>query len=413
MTLSFEQKLANYADLAVKVGLNIQPGQHLIIRAPIESAPLARLIVASAYKSGARLVDVMWDDDAVTLARFQHAPRDSFKEFPTWRTEALRQHAQNGDAILSIYAADPDLLKDQDPELIAIAQKTALEHATPFRDYVMRDAINWSIVAYPIPAWAAKIYPDLPPAGQVADLWEAIFAVCRLDQADPVSAWQGHIKGLVARSDYLNHKAYAALKLTSPGTDLTVGLPPGHIWKSAQSTSAAGITFTPNMPTEEVFTLPHKDQTEGMVTASRPLSYGGNLIENFSLTFEHGRVVKVTAARGEVLLRSLIDTDEGAARLGEIALVPDSSPISQSGLLFYNTLFDENAASHIALGRAYKFTLEGGKAMSDEEFAAGGGNTSLTHVDFMIGSAQMNVDGIKENGSTEPVMRNGEWAFEV
>jgi aminopeptidase len=232
-----------------------------------------------------------------------------------------------------------------------------------------------------------------------------------LRQADPIAAWEDHINQLVARSDYLNHKQYVALKLTAPGTDLTVSLPAGHAWQSGRTTSETGIAFTANIPTEEVFTLPHKDRTEGVVSATMPLSYGGSLMEGFSLTFAEGRVVNVTAAKGEAHLRKLIETDEGAGRLGEVALVPHSSPISQSGLLFYNTLFDENAASHIALGRAGKYNIAGGEEMSEEAFGAAGGNHSLIHVDFMIGSGEMDVDGVTDDGTAEPVMRSGEWAF--
>jgi len=413
MTLSFAQMLENYADLAVKVGVNIQPGQRLIVRAPIETAPLVRLVAKSAYKAGARLVDVLWADDQLTLTRFQYAPRDSFEEFPTWQTEGMLAYAQKGDAFLTILATDPDLLKDQDPDLIAVAQRVTQKHMAGVLSYIMRDAVNWCVIAVPIAAWAAKVFPDEPVDAQEAKLWDAIFEVCRLKLADPVAAWEDHIKKLLARGEYLNRKQYTALKLTAPGTELTIGLPKGHIWKSGEGVSETGIHFTANVPTEEVFTLPHKDKTEGVVSASKPLNYGGTLIENFSLTFAEGRVTQVTADKGEAVLRNLIETDEGAGRLGEIALVPDSSPISQSGLLFYNSLFDENAANHVALGRAYKFNLAGGETMSDDEFTAAGGNTSLTHVDFMIGSSQMNVDGLAEDGQTEPVMRAGEWAFEA
>lgn len=411
MALTFEQKLQNYADLAVKIGVGLQPGQRLLVRAPVESAPLVRLIAASAYKAGARLVDVMWSDDAVTLARFEHAPRDSFEEFPAWRTKTMAETAANGHALLSIHATDPSLLKDQDADLVALAQRVTDKHMLPVREYLMKDASNWSIISLPIAGWAARVFPDDSPEAQVSKLWEAIFKVCRLDRPDPLAAWDRHIKQLAAGRDYLNAKQYTALKLTAPGTDLTLGLPQHHRWHGGQSKTQSGIPFIPNVPTEEVFTLPHKDKTGGVVSSSKPLSYAGTLIEDFSLTFEQGRVVNVTAKKGEAILKNLIDTDEGAGRLGEIALVPHSSPISQTGLLFYNTLFDENAASHVALGRAYRFCMEGGPAMTDENFAAAGGNISLTHVDFMMGSGHMDIDGVTPSGDTEPVMRAGEWAF--
>ena len=413
MTLSFEQLLANYANLAVKVGVNIQPGQRLVIRAPIDAAPLVRLIAASAYRADARYVDVLWQDDQVTLSRFQYAPRDSFGEFPQYLADGLTSYAQNGDAFISVSASDPDLLKDQDPALIAQSQRAMRRYLAPYYDHIMRDAVNWCVISAPIQSWAAKVFPDRPVEEQLQALWDTIFAACRVNQNDPVTAWQEHIKNLLARSGYLNHKQYTALNLTGPQTDLTIGLPQNHIWKSGQSISQNDIRFTANIPTEEVFTLPHKDQTEGVISASKPLNYSGTLIEKFSLTFEQGRVIKMTAEKGEAVLKGLLEIDEGAGRLGEIALVPDSSPISQAGLLFYNTLFDENAASHVALGRAYKFNLQDGPEMTDAEFGAAGGNHSLTHVDFMVGSADMDVDGLTAAGETEPVMRHGEWAFDV
>jgi aminopeptidase len=413
MPSDFEQTLQKYADLAVKIGLNLQAGQRLLIAAPIQTAQLVRLIVASAYQAGARLVDVIWGDEQVALARFQYAPRDSFEEFPTWHAQAFIENAQRGDALLSVAASDPDLLNGQDSELIATVQKSRAKHLRPFYDLLTRNALNWVVVSAPVASWAAKVFPHEAAENQIARLWDMIFELCRLKQADPIAAWRAHIGELISRSAYLNQKRYTALKYSGPGTDLTIGLPRGHVWKSALDTSTNGIAFTPNLPTEEVFTMPHREQVNGVVTASKPLSYGGRLIENFRLTFAEGRVVEMTAMEGEAVLRNLLATDEGAGRLGEVALVPHNSPIAQSGLLFYNTLFDENAASHIALGKAYKFTLENGTAMSDKQFEQAGGNTSLVHVDFMIGSGQIDIDGLTDDGRTEAVMRGGEWAFEV
>jgi aminopeptidase len=410
-SLTFEQKLQNYANLALKVGLNLQADQRLIIRAPLGSASLVRLITAGAYQMGARLVDVLWNDEALTLIRFQHAPRDSFEEFPAWRTEALTQAAEQGDAVLSILAKDPDLLKDQDPDLITVVQRVTDTHMLPFRQKAMADALNWSILSVPDPAWAAKIFPDDTFEGQISKLWDTIFKVCRVDQVDPVAAWEDHLAQLAAKRDFLNDKQFTALTYSAPGTDLTVGLPENHVWEGGRKETQSDISFIPNLPTEEVFTMPHKDRVNGVVASTRPLSYGGVLIDKFSLTFEDGRVVKITAEKGEAVLRRLIESDEGAARLGEVALVPYSSPISQTGLLFYNTLFDENAASHLALGRAYRFSVKGGAKMSEEAFAAAGGNLSLTHVDFMMGSQEMDIDGLTADGRAEPVMRRGEWAF--
>lgn len=411
MSLSFEQKLQNYAELAVKVGVGLRAGQRLIVRAPVESAPLVRLIAASAYKAGARLVDVLWNDDALTLARFQYAPRDSFEEFPTWQVQALREVLEHSGATLRIHAEDPDLLQAQDPDLVDLVERTGQKHFAPVRQLGMANLINWSVISAPTAGWANKIFPGAEPAAQINQLWDLIFEVCRVNQADPVAAWQQHAQNLAAKTTRLNARQYAALKYTAPGTDLTLGLPEGHIWHGVEAQTPGGITFIPNLPTEEVFTMPHKDKTEGVVSSTKPLSYAGVLITNFSLTFAGGRIVKVSAETGETTLKKLVETDEGAARLGEVALVPHSSPLSQTGVLFYNSLYDENASCHLALGKAYPFCLAGGTAMSEAELAAAGVNHSFTHEDFMIGSAALNVDGLTRDGLTEPIMRAGEWAF--
>jgi aminopeptidase len=268
-------------------------------------------------------------------------------------------------------------------------------------------------VASAAPAWAAKIFPDLKPEEAEEKLWRAIFETTRATEPDPIAAWETHIRNLRKRADYMQARQYSALHYKSPTTDFTLGLPQGHKWVSARSLAENGVDFTANMPTEEIFTLPDRQRADGVVTATFPLSYGGSLIEDFTVTFENGKVVKVTAKKNEAILRKLVDTDEGSTRLGEVALVPASSPIASRGHLFYNTLFDENASCHIAIGRAYRFTLTGGEELTDEEFHAAGGNTSITHVDFMIGSPQMDIDGIQADGTREPVMRSGEWAFEA
>jgi aminopeptidase len=414
----FERNLEKYAEVIVKVGVNLQPGQRLFIhgyRAPAEpeAIPLVRQIALKAYKAGVRFVDSVFGDEQLSLIRFQHAPRDSFEEFQTWLADARLAYVKRGDAILSINGHDPDLLSDQDPALIATLQHTMARYTKVTQELLASNATPWLVIAVPTAAWSAKMFPTLPPEQRDAKLWDAIFETCRIKHDDPVAGWHAHSKELGIRSDYLTAKRYTALRYTAPGTKLTVGLPAGHIWRGGGSTSQNGIFFVPNIPTEEVFTLPHKDQTEGVVSASKPLSVNGTLIDKFSLTFEAGRVVNAVAEKGEANLRRLLETDEGARRIGEVALVPDNSPISQSGLVFYNTLFDENASNHIALGNAYPVSLEGGESMSAEAFAAAGGNQSLIHVDFMIGSGQMDVDGVAENGSVEPVMRDGNWAFDI
>ena len=417
MIIDFEQRLHAYGELAVRVGLNLQPGQRLLVIGPLasggvslEAAPLVREIVTSAYKAGAPLVEVLWGDDALQVARFTHAGPESFSEVSHWVSDALVKHVDGGHAVLSVYANDPDLLKQAPPENVGVVQQAISRSVTPFRDRISRNQTNWAVIAAAGAGWAAKVFPDLAPKQRIERLWELIIELCRLDREDPVAAWQAHIAALAARSDHLNCKRYVALWYRGPGTDLRIGLAEGHVWVSGKSVTQTGIPFTANLPTEEVFTMPHKDRVDGTLRSTKPLSYGGTLIEDFSLEFKEGRVVRVEAAQGETVLRQLVATDEGAARLGEIALVPHGSPISRSGLLFYNTLFDENAASHVALGSAYKFTVKGGETMTEDAFQRVGGNRSIVHVDFMIGSGTLDVDGVTADGITEPLMRAGEWA---
>jgi aminopeptidase len=323
------------------------------------------------------------------------------------------EYIENGDAYLGIASANPDAFADVDPERVQARRMAMLKKMEKANDAIMHDAINWCVVSSPTKDWASKIFPDVPGEEAVEKLWEAIFQTCRVDQHDPVAAWLTHIADLKKRSEYMNTKHYSALHYRAPGTDLTVGLPEKHLWLAAQMQAENGINFTANMPTEEIFTLPHKDRVDGTVCASRPLVVNGRVVEDFTLTFQSGRITHFTAQKEEETLRKLIETDEGSKSIGEVALVPNSSPISRRGHLFFNTLFDENAASHIAIGRAYRFTMNGGNEMTEEEFQANGGNFSLTHNDFMIGSEKMDIDGITADGAREPVMRSGEWAFEV
>ena len=415
--MDLERKLQVYAELAVRVALNVQPGQRVMIIGPLanggaslESAPLARQIAAAAYRAGSPLVETIYGDETQQSLRFKHAPRESFGSFSSWLPAALSEHVRAGHAVLSISANDPDLLQGESPDLVGTLLQSTAREMRPFREQVSRNDTNWAVVAAASAGWAAKIFPGIPTSTAVSKLWDAIARMCRLDTADPLAAWETHLGNLAARSEYLNNKRYSALKYTGPGTNLTLGLPEGHIWVSGRSVSRGGIPFTANLPTEEVFTIADKDRVDGTVRASKPLSYGSTLIDGFSVTFERGRIVKMTAEKNADTLQRLLDTDEGARRLGEVALVPNSSPISQSGLLYYNTLFDENAASHVALGNAYKFTLKRGNDMSDAEFEQAGGNRSGVHVDFMIGSGELDVDGVLPGGSTEPLMRKGEWA---
>lgn len=412
-----QEMLAKYAEAIVKVGLNIRKGQRLIITlgatrgVPHQFAPLVREIAKAAYAVGAKYVEALWGDEEMLRLRAQHAPKDSFDEYPTWHIQAIMNMIEKGDALLSIAGANPDLLGGLDPDVVGMMQKTHLENWNAVGERVSTNAINWCVVAAAGEGWAKKIFPDLPADKAQEKLWQEIFESTRIDQPDPIEAWNKHILSLRERGKYLQAKQYTALHYKAPGTDFTLGLPSGHLWISAQSMAQNGIAFTANMPTEEVFTLPDRNRADGVISATFPLSYGGTLIEDFQVTFENGRITKVTAKKGEAALQKLVDTDEGSHRLGEVALVPASSPIGQRGHLFFNTLYDENASCHIAIGRAYRFTLTGGEELNDEEFISAGGNVSLNHVDFMIGSPKMDIDGITKDGSREPVMRNGEWAF--
>jgi aminopeptidase len=414
MATKFQKDLQKYAEIAVRIGVNLKAGQRLLVRgASFEHEALVHYIAEAAYKAGARLVDVFWANEQMDRIRFAHAPRDSFNEFPKWKLLGPLDYAERGDAILSISAADPDLLAGQDPELVGIYQDTIWKEMAPFLKHGTSNSMNWCVIAASRDVWAKRIFPKMETEKAVAKLWKTIFQMCRVDADDPVAAWEAHIRNLHARSTYLSQKQYAALKYTAPGTDLTLGLPTGHRWVSAREMSKNGIEFTANIPTEETFTMGDRNRADGVVSSTKTLNYGGTLIEGIVVRFENGRVVEAHAQNGEAVLRKMIATDEGAARLGEIALVPNSSPISKSGIMFHNTLYDENASCHLALGRAYKFNYVGGLELTDEEFAAVGGNQSLIHVDFMVGSGKMDIDGIAKDGRVEPVMRKGEWAFSV
>lgn len=409
ISMPTEADFARYAELAVKKGVNIQPGQQLEVRADISQAPLVRHVVKAAYAAGAKQVFVNWSDEETTKIRYFDAPADSFKEFPDWLKARFEQLAEEKTAFLSIVSDDPDALNGVESSRISDANRAAGQALAKWRQYVMSDNVSWSIVAGASEAWAEKVFPGREDA--VAALWQAIFAATRMDQEDVVAAWDTHDQSLRSRAKLLTEKKYAKLHYQAPGTELTIGLPKKHVFLGGGGPNVDGIDFIANMPTEEVFTLADKDSVEGHVSSTKPLSYSGNLIDEFTLWFEGGKVVKSKAKKGQAALDELLNMDEGARRIGEVALVPDDSPISNSGLLFYNTLFDENASCHLALGRAYSTCLEGGPSMSQEELAANGANDSMTHVDFMIGSAEMNIDGEREDGTREAIMRDGNWVI--
>ncbi|WP_251554232.1 aminopeptidase [Neobacillus muris] len=407
----FQKNLEKYAELAVKVGVNVQRGQTLVVSGSIEAAEFVRLVVKKAYEVGAFNVIVNWTDDVVTKTKYELAPDEAFTEYPEWRAKEQVALVEKGAAFMSIVSSSPDLLKGVDPARIANFQKTAGQALSKYRQAIQSDKVSWTVIAAAAPAWAAKVFPDVPAEQQVEKLWDAIFKAVRADTENPVEAWKKHDEILHDKVRYLNEKRYAKLHYRAPGTDLTIELPKKHLWVGAGSINEKGFEFMANMPTEEVFTAPLKTGVNGTVTNTKPLSYGGNIIDRFSLTFENGRIVNVKAEEGEEVLKHLIETDEGSHYLGEVALVPYHSPISMSNVLFLNTLFDENASNHLAIGSAYAFCMEGGKTMSAKERQEHGLNESITHVDFMIGSAEMDIDGITADGKTEAIFRNGNWAF--
>ncbi|MET3698649.1 aminopeptidase [Bacillus oleivorans] len=406
---TFQQQLEKYAELAVKVGVNVQKGQTLVVTATFDALEFVREVAKKAYEAGAKHVQVDWSDDELSRIKYEMAPEEAFTEYPKWRAKEREELAENGAAFMAIVSSSPDLLKGVDPERIANFQKAAGQALRKYRQYTQSDKVAWTVIAVPSKAWADKVFPN--DSNSVEKLWDAIFKAVRVDQEDPVAAWKKHDETLYQKVDHLNSKRFKKLHYKAKGTDLVIELHEKHLWVGAGSEDPNGVSFMANMPTEEVFTVPLRDGVNGTVSSTKPLSYGGNLIDNFTLTFENGRIVDVKAEQGEDILKKLVETDEGSHYLGEVALVPHNSPISQSGLLFYNTLFDENASNHLAIGNGYAFCVEGGKKMSDEELEKHGVNSSMTHVDFMIGSAEMDIDGIKEDGSVEPIFRNGNWAF--
>jgi len=410
-SLPFEQKLDRFAKLAVHVGLNLQPGQELLISATTEMLPLVRLITEHAYKAGALLVTTFLGDDETTLARYKYASDASFDHAAQWMADATAAAFKSGAARLALTGANPALLAGQDPAKVSRANIAASKANKPAMELITRHAINWSILAAATPAWSRLVFPGLPETEAMAKLWDAIFIASRATSDDPVAAWKAHSAHLHDRVAFLNEKRFHSLRFHSEDgvTDLTVGLADDHLWAGGGGKAGNGVFSNANIPTEECFTTPHKDRVDGFVQASKPLSHQGTLIENIRCRFEGGKIVSATASAGEDVLNRLISTDDGARRLGEVALVPHSSPIAQSGVLFWNTLFDENAASHIALGQAYATCLKEGEHMDEATLAAKGANSSLIHVDWMIGSGQMNVDGLKADGSSQPLMRLGEW----
>ncbi|WP_436870017.1 aminopeptidase [Mammaliicoccus sciuri] len=409
--MGYEKQLKKYAELLVKVGLNVQEKEPVYIQASIDASEFVHLVVEEAYKIGAEDVKVSYKDDRIAQLKYQYEPESFFENVKQYDIDEKMDYLDRKAAFLSIVSSSPNSLKDADPNKI---RKSMAANGKAFKDYmvaVQSDRMSWCVASYPSVGWAKMMFPELSDDEAVNKLLETILKTVRVDQEDPVKAWEEHDHLLHEKADYLNNKKYKALHYKSEGTDLTIELPNGQYWSGASSVNSKGNSFVANMPTEEVFTAPHKNGVNGTVSNTLPLSYSGNIIDDFTLTFKDGEVVDYKAGVGEEILKSILETDEGSKRLGEVALVPVDSPISNMNTLFYNTLFDENASCHIALGSAYAFCIEGGKDMTAEQLAENGLNDSTTHVDFMIGSKDLSIDGILENGEKEPVFRDGNWAF--
>ncbi|HBV89326.1 MAG TPA: aminopeptidase [Desulfosporosinus sp.] len=407
-----DTNLEKYARLIVKTGLNLQPMQILVIFSPIECAQFTRLVAQTAYQEGAKDVIIQWQDELFSKIRFLHAPEEVFLHFPAWQKKFYLSYAHQGAAFLSISASDPELMKEINPEKIITAQKTRAVALQEYRERLMSNRNTWCVVSIPTVSWAKKVFPDLNNEDAVTKLWDAIFRTVRVDTENPEDAWDEHKANIKRRLSVLNSLSLKSLHYkNSLGTDLKIKLPENHLWLGGSETTPTGIEFIANMPTEEVFTLPDKTGASGTVVSSRPLNYNGNLIEDFSLQFEEGRIIQYSAKKGYETLKHLIETDEGSHYLGEVALVPYDSPISNSEILFFNTLFDENASCHLAIGKAYPVCLENGDNLSKEELESFGANDSLVHVDFMIGTSDLKISGITTEGKAIAIFSDGNFAF--
>ncbi|MFP7492643.1 aminopeptidase [Terribacillus saccharophilus] len=408
----FEEQLQQFAKLAIQTGVNLQKGQGLLLVAPIEAVRFVRMVSEEAYKAGAKDVHTEWIDEELVVQRYKYAPIEFLENVPAWKFHGRNELVKDNYAVLNIIGENPDLLEKVDGDKVAAYMKSAGKGMTPYRDFMMKDKMQWSIVAYPTAAWSKKVFPDKSIEEAQEAMMEEILRISRVSgNIDPNIAWKAHNKQLHLASDYMNKQQFSKLIYKAKGTDLTIELPKGHIWSGGSGPTENGVDFNANIPTEEVFTMPHKDGVNGTVSSTLPYNFNGQLIENFQLTFKDGVVVDYKAEKGEKALKNLLEADPGAKRLGEVALVPHKSPVSQSGLIFYNTLFDENASCHLALGKAYPTCIAGGNEMTAAELEAAGVNDSIMHEDFMIGSADLDIDGVKADGTKVAVFRQGAWAL--
>ncbi|MBU5466235.1 aminopeptidase [Virgibacillus sp. MSJ-26] len=414
MVLSnFEENLQKYAKLLVAKGLNVQQDDWVKVSIAVDQAPLARLITKEAYDLGAEKVIIEWSDDEITKQHYTHQPEEVLINIPKYKIEESEDHVLNHRVCrLTILSNDPGLLNEVDPSKVAAFQKVAGKAFKAQRVATQNDDLKWTVAAAAGSGWASHVFPDLNTSEEQVDaLWDQIFKTCRVYDEDPVKAWDKHKETLKEKAGKLNDYQFDALHYKAPGTDLKLGLPKNHIWMSAESFDPKDVEFIANMPTEEVFTSPDTRRMDGVVRSTKPLSYAGTLIEGIEVHFKDGKIVDISAEKGDETINKLVKDNDGATGLGEVALVPDPSPISQSGITFFETLFDENASNHLAIGASYPTTIQGGKEMNEEELEKHGMNVSDTHVDFMIGSEKMNIDGIKKDGTVVPIFRNGDWAF--
>lgn len=407
-----QDKLQQYAELLVGVGMNVQKDQPVFIRSSVDALELTHYIVEAAYKRGASDVKVEYSDDKLSRLKFEYESVEFFEKdaVKSYEVEKRMDYVKRGAANLALITQDPDLLNGIDSEKLSTYQR---QYSTAYKGYMeasQKNQFPWCVAAFPSKAWAQRVYPDLTETEAYSKFIDEVLDIVRVDGNDPVENWKNHVENLSIHARKLQDKNYKALHYISEGTDLVIGLPEGHIWEDATSYTSEGQAFVANIPTEEVFTAPHRLNVYGHVTNKLPLSHNGNIIDGFTLTFKDGEVVDFKADQGEDVLRDLLNTDEGARRLGEVALVPDDSPISNRNTIFYNTLFDENASCHIALGSAYGFNVEGGTEMTTEEKLAHGLNDSLIHVDFMIGSPDLTIYGITQDDEKELVFENGNWS---
>ena len=408
---NYSKELEKYAALAVNVGINVQPNEGLIITSNESGLPLAREVMKKAYAAGAKHVEFMMSDDEMTLARYNHAKEYVFDNFPEWKVNLLVNLYENNYHHLYIIAPDPELLKDVPGEVVAKDQKVASAALSPATRFRMTGQTKWCIAAVPSAAWANSVYPELSEEDAIDALWVKIFDATRVSTPDPVEAWKQHDQNLKKYKNYLNEKQFDRLVFTAPGTDLEICLADEHYWMGGSKKSLAGFDFVANIPTEEVFTTPHRYKVNGTVRSTKPLSHNGKIVDDFGFTFKEGKVVDYYAGKGKEVLDSMLSNDEGASYLGEVALVQNDSPISNTGILFNNTLFDENASVHLALGRAYAYAMQNGSNLTQEELEAKGANFSLIHVDFMIGGPEMEIIAYAKDGSQTALFKDGNWTF--